>query len=162
LKEVITQEEAFQIKKRLFENPLPEERPAPLLKAKVKAWLEGRGLSVGDKGDYLLFQLDFSFIAIFSYVIPLPSRTVSCLSMQAYIMGKFAAEFLDDRDLAELNRRILVGGVVRGEERHLLLVHNVMAEGMTKETFNKALDLFGEGIESVDRQVARLMALQKG
>ena len=102
-----------------FENLLPNESPSPELKSRMAKWLSERAFKVHDKGDYLIFQMDFSYIAIFFYLIHLSGNIIQCLRLHAYILGRFAAGFIDDEDLAELNRRSLVGRVVKNANLNL-------------------------------------------
>ena len=67
------------------------------------------------------------------FEVSLPERTALCFSLQTYIMGRFATGFLDDKDLAQLNERNLVGRLIRARSGSLLLVYNVLAEGMNRE-----------------------------
>jgi hypothetical protein len=140
-----------------FENLLPDERPSPELKNRVAKWLNERALKVHDKGDYLLFQMDFSYIAVFFFCIRVSGNTVHCLSLHSYILGRFAAGFIDDEDLAELNRRALVGRVVKNANLSLFLIYNVVAEGMSQQIFFYNPDLFKQGIDMIDMHIARLL-----
>lgn len=105
----------------------------------------------------MLFQMDFSYIAVFFYCIRVSGNTVHCLSLHSYILGRFAAGFIDDEDLAELNRRALVGRVVKNANLSLFLIYNVVAEGMSQQIFFYNLDLFKQGIDMIDMHIARLL-----
>ena len=102
-----------------FENLLPNEGPSPELKSRVAKWLSERAITVHDREDYLLFQMDFSYIAIFFCRIRLSGNTINCLSLHSYILGRFAAGFIGNEDLAELNRRDLLGRVVKNANLNL-------------------------------------------
>ena len=140
-----------------FKNLLPNEGPSPELKSRVAKWLSERAITVHDRGNYLLFQMDFSYIAIFFCRIRLLGNTINCLSLHSYILGRFAAGFIDNEDLAELNRRTLVGRVVKNANLNLFLIYNMVAEGMTQQIFLHNLDLFKQGIDMIDMQIARLL-----
>ena len=140
-----------------FENLLPDERPSPELKNRVTKWLNERALKVHDKGDCFLFQMDFSYIAVFFYCIRVSGNTVHCLSLHSYILGRFAAGFIDDEYLAELNRRALKGRVVKNANLSLFLIYNVVAEGMSQQIFLYNPDLFKQGIDMIDMHIARLL-----
>jgi hypothetical protein len=110
-----------------FENLLPGKRFSPELKTRVKRWLDERGYSLNDRCDYILFQVGFSYVAVFFYQVSLPGRDIECLCLQSYVMGPFAAGFL------------------------------VMAEGITQRIFYDTLDLFKLGAGVADMQIAMVL-----
>jgi len=86
-----------------FINFLPEELPSPLLKRQVKMWMEEREYVIRDRDESLVFQMGLSFVAAFFYRIPLSMGPIDCFSLQAYALGRFGAQFLDDDDLSLIN-----------------------------------------------------------
>lgn len=141
-----------------FFNFLPEELPSPVLKQQVKAWMEARKFVVQDREEALVFQMGLSFAAIFFYRIPLSMRPVDCFSLQAYALGRFGAQFLDDDDLVLLNEKLKIGRLVRGHKRQILFTYNVLAEGITKPVFYRTLEIFKHGLEMTDQQINILMS----
>ncbi len=140
-----------------FINFLPEELHSPLLKRQVRGWMEERELVVQDRDESLVFQLGLSFVAAFFYRIPLSMGHVDCFSLQAYTLGRFGAQFLDDGDLSLINEKLKIGLLVRGHKRQILFTYNVLAEGMKKEVFFRTLDIFKHGLEMTDQQINILM-----
>ena len=141
-----------------FINFLPEELPSPLLKRQVKRWMEERAFVVQDRDDSLVFQIGLSFVAAFFYRIPLSMGHVDCFSLQAYALGRFGAQFLDDDDLELINEKLKIGLLVRGHKQQILFTYNVLAEGMKKEVFYRTLDIFKHGLEMTDQQINILMS----
>jgi len=141
-----------------FIDFLPEELHASFLKRKVKSWMEERAFIIRDRDESLVFQLGLSFAAAFFYRIPLSMGPVDCFSLQAYALGRFGAQFLDDDDLALLNEKLKIGLLVRGHKRQILFTYNVLAEGMKKQVFYRTLDIFKHGLEMTDQQINILMS----
>ncbi len=140
-----------------FINFLPEELHSPLLKRQIKGWMKEREWVVQDRDESLVFQLGLSFVAAFFYRIPLSMGHVDCFSLQAYTLGRFGAQFLDDGDLSLINEKLKIGLLVRGHKRQILFTYNVLAEGMKKEVFFRTLDIFKHGLEMTDQQINILM-----
>lgn len=140
-----------------FENFFPEEVQATDLKAEVIRWLAWRDIVGRDKGDHLLFQLDLSLVAAYFYRIGLSRRSIECLSLQAFSLGRPWSGFIDDGELAALNRRLLLGRLVKTERGHILLQYNVMAERLSEPVLNGTLDFFKRGIDVVDHEIGRRM-----
>ncbi len=140
-----------------FINFLPEELPSPVLKRRVKSWMEEREFVVQDRDESLVFRVGLSFAAAFFYRIPLSKGPVDCFSLQAYALGRFGAQFLDDDDLALLNEKLKIGLLVRGHKRQILFTYNVLAEGMKQGVFYRTLDVFKHGLEMTDHQINVLM-----
>ncbi len=141
-----------------FINFLPEELHSPLLMGQVKSWMEERDFLIQDRDESLVFQIGLSFAAAFFYRIPLSGGLIDCFSLQAYALGRFGAQFLDDEDLALINEKLNVGLLVRGHKRQILYTYNVLAEGMIKEVFYRTLEVFKHGLEMTDRQIHNLMS----
>ncbi len=141
-----------------FINFLPEELPSPLLKGQVKEWMEEREFVIRDREESLVFQLGLSFAAAFFYRIPLSMGPVDCFSLQAYALGRFGAQFLDDGDLDMINEKLKIGLLVRGHKRQILFTYNVLAQGMKKQVFFRTLDIFKHGLEMTDQQINILMS----
>jgi hypothetical protein len=141
-----------------FINFLPEELPSPLLKRQVKEWMEEREFVVRDRDESLVFQMGLSFAAAFFYRIPLSMGHIDCFSLQAYALGRFGAQFLDDADLAMINEKLKIGLLVRGHKRQILFTYNVLAQGMKKQVFFRTLDIFKHGLEMTDQQINILMS----
>jgi len=99
-----------------------------------------------------------SFAAVFFYQMPLASRAVRCLSFQAYALGRYGAQFLDDADLAAVNQKLHVGRLVRGHKQQVLFVYNVLAEGMKKAGFLNMLNTFKQGIDTTEQQIQILLS----
>ena len=93
-----------------FINFLPEELPSPFLKKQVKIWLEEREYVIHDRDESLVFQVGLSFVAAFFYRIPLSMGPIDCFSLQAYALGRFGAQFLDDDDLSLINEKLKTAG----------------------------------------------------
>ena len=140
-----------------FINFLPEELPSPILRQQVKLWMEEKQFIIRDRGDALVFQMGLSFVAIFFYRIPLSMGPVNCFSLQAYALGRFGAQFLDDDDLLQLNEKLKIGRLVRGHKRQILFTYNVLAEGVNRRVFYRTLDIFKQGLEMTDQQINILM-----
>jgi len=142
-----------------FINFFPEEMPSAGLKHRVRTWMAEREFDVEEEEEeYLAFQMGSSFAAIFCYQMPLASCAVRCLSFQAYALGRFGAQFLDDADLEAINQHLEVGRLVRGHKRQVLFVYNVLAEGVKKAAFFNMLDTFKDGIDTTERQIQSLLA----
>ena len=141
-----------------FINFLPEELPSPLLKKQVKIWMEEREYVIHDRDDSLVFQMGLSFVAAFFYRIPLSMGPVDCFSLQAYALGRFGAQFLDDDDLSLINEKLKIGLLVRGHKRQILFTYNVLAEGMNSRVFYRTLDIFKHGLNMTDQQINILMS----
>jgi len=141
-----------------FINFFPEELPAPVLKRQVRSWIEERAFTVGEEDDHLVFQMGNAFVAVFFYQIPLSSGLVRCLSLEAYALGRYGAQFLDDNDLAAINEKLRIGRLVRGHKRQVLFIYNVLAEGMKKALFFTVLDAFKNGIDTTDQQIQILLS----
>jgi len=140
-----------------FINFLPEEHPSPILKQQIKSWMEAREFIIRDRDESLVFQMGLSFVAVFFYRIPLSMGPIDCFSLQAYALGRFGAQFLDDDDLLLLNEKLKVGRLVRGHKRQILFTYNVLAEGMNGRVFYRTLDIFKHGLEMTDQQINILM-----
>jgi len=141
-----------------FINFFPEELPSSVLKGQVRSWMEEREYAIREEDDHLVFQMGHSFVAGFFYHMPLSSGLVRCLSLQAYALGRYGAQFLDDKDLAAINEKLHVGRLVRGHKRLVLLTYNVLAEGMKKASFFTTLDVFKNGIDATDQQIQILLS----
>ena len=141
-----------------FINFLPEELPSPVLKERVKSWMEEREFIIRDRDESLVFQMGLSFVAVFFYRIPLSMGPIDCFSLQAYALGRFGAQFLDDDDLEILNEQLKVGRLVRGHKRQILFTYNVLAEGINRRVFYRTLDIFKHGLEMTDQQINILMS----
>ena len=141
-----------------FINFLPEELPSPLLKKQVKIWMEEREYVIRDRDESLVFQVGLSFVAAFFYRIPLSMGPIDCFSLQAYALGRFGAQFLDDDDLSLINEKLKIGLLVRGHKRQILFTYNVLAEGMKKPVFYRTLDIFKHGLDMTDQQINILMS----
>ena len=141
-----------------FINFLPEELPAPILKRQVKSWIEEREFIIRERDECLIFQIGLSFVAVFFYRIPLSMGPINCFSLQAYALGRFGAQFLDDDDLTLLNEKLKIGLLVRGHKRQILFTYNVLAEGIKKQVFYRTLDLFKHGIDMTDQQINIMMS----
>jgi hypothetical protein len=141
-----------------FINFFPEEMPSAVLKQQVREWMAEREFNFDDEDEYLAFQLGSSFAAVFFYQMPLASCAVRCLSFQAYALGRYGAQFLDDDDLSAINQQLEVGRLVRGHKRQVLFVYNVLAEGVKKAAFFNMLDTFRNGIDTTERQIQTLLA----
>ena len=141
-----------------FINFLPEELPSPLLKKQVKIWMEEREYVIRDGDESLVFQVGLSFVAAFFYRIPLSMGPVDCFSLQAYALGRFGAQFLDDDDLSLINEKLKIGLLVRGHKRQILFTYNVLAEGMNSRVFYRTLDIFKHGLNMTDQQINILMS----
>ena len=141
-----------------FINFLPEELPAPVLKERVKSWMEEREFIIRDRDESLVFQMGLSFVAVFFYRIPLSMGPIDCFSLQAYALGRFGAQFLDDDDLEILNEKLKVGRLVRGHKRQILFTYNVLAEGINRRVFYRTLDIFRHGLDMTDQQINILMS----
>jgi hypothetical protein len=144
--------------KGAFINFLPEELPSPILKQQIKSWMEEREFIIRDRDESLVFQMGLSFAAVFFYRIPLSMGPIDCFSLQAYALGRFGAQFLDDDDLVLLNEKLKVGRLVRGHKRQILFTYNVLAEGMNKQVFYRTLDIFKHGLDMTDQQINSLMS----
>jgi len=140
-----------------FINFLPEELPSPGLRQQVKSWMEEREFIIQDRDESLVFQMSLSFVGAFFYRIPLSMCPVDCFSLQAYALGRFGAQFLDDDDLEILNEKLKVGRLVRGHKRQILFTYNVLAEGIDARVFYRTLDIFKHGLEMTDQQINILM-----
>ena len=141
-----------------FIDFLPEELPSPILKQQIKSWMEEREFIIRDRNKSLVFQMGLSFVAAFFYRIPLSMGPIDCFSLQAYALGRFGAQFLDDDDLLLLNEKLKLGRLVRGHKRQILFTYNVLAEGMNKPVFYRTLDIFKHGLEMTDQQINILMS----
>ena len=141
-----------------FTNFFPGEPPSAVLRRQVMTWMAELQFSVEEEDEYLAFQMGPSFAAIFFYQMPLASCAVHCLSFQAYALGRYGAQFLDDDDLAAINQKLEVGRLVRGHQRQVLFVYNVLAEGVKKSMFFNILAVFRNGIDITERQIQRLLA----
>ena len=141
-----------------FINFLPEELPSPLLKKQVKIWMEEREYVIRDGDESLVFQVGLSFVAAFFYRIPLSMGPVDCFSLQAYALGRFGAQFLDDDDLSLINEKLKIGLLVRGHKRQILFTYNVLAEGINSRVFYRTLDIFKHGLNMTDQQINILMS----
>ena len=141
-----------------FINFLPEEPPSPLLKKQVKIWMEEREYVIRDRDESLVFQVGLSFVAAFFYRIPLSMGPVDCFSLQAYALGRFGAQFLDDDDLSLINEKLKIGLLVRGHKRQILFTYNVLAEGINSRVFYRTLDIFKHGLDMTDQQINILMS----
>ena len=141
-----------------FINFLPEELPSPLLKKQVKIWMEEREYVIRDRDESLVFQVGLSFVAAFFYRIPLSMGPVDCFSLQAYALGRFGAQFLDDDDLSLINEKLKIGLLVRGHKRQILFTYNVLAEGINSRVFYRTLDIFKHGLDMTDQQINTLMS----
>jgi len=141
-----------------FINFLPEELPSPLLKKQVKIWMEEREYVIRDRDESLVFQVGLSFVAAFFYRIPLSMGPIDCFSLQAYALGRFGAQFLDDDDLSLINEKLKIGLLVRGHKRQILFTYNVLAEGMNSRVFYRTLDIFKHGLNMTDQQINILMS----
>ena len=141
-----------------FINFLPEELPSPFLKAQVKTWMEAREYVIRDRDESLVFQMGLSFVAAFFYRIPLSMGPVDCFSLQAYALGRFGAQFLDDDDLSLINEKLKIGLLVRGHKRQILFTYNVLAEGINSRVFYRTLDIFKHGLNMTDQQINILMS----
>lgn len=141
-----------------FIDFFPEEMPSPILRQRVKSWMKEREWTVRERDEYIIFQLGLSFVAVFFYRISLPSGPVHCLSLQAYALGRYGAQFLDDDDLELVNEKLKVGRLVRGLKRQILFTYNVLAEGMQKQAFFRTLDIFKHGIDMTDQQINILLS----
>ncbi|MBT3257197.1 MAG: hypothetical protein HN366_12170 [Deltaproteobacteria bacterium] len=141
-----------------FINFLPEELPSPLLKKQVKIWMEEREYVIRDGDESLVFQVGLSFVAAFFYRIPLSMGPVDCFSLQAYALGRFGAQFLDDDDLSLINEKLKIGLLVRGHKRQILFTYNVLAEGINSRVFYRTLDIFKHGLDMTDQQINTLMS----
>jgi len=113
--------------------------------------------TVQEEDAYFAFQMGQCFAAVFFYQMPLTSYAVRCLSFQAYALGRYGAQFLDDSDLAAINQKLEVGRLVRGHKRQVLFVYNVLAEGMKKAAFFNMLDTFKNGIDMTEYQIQNLL-----
>jgi len=141
-----------------FINFLPEELPSPLLKRQVKEWMEEREFVIRDRDESLVFQMGLSFVSVFFYRIPLSIGPVDCFSLQAYALGRFGAQFLDEDDLEMINQKLKIGLLVRGHKQQILFTYNVLAEGMNSRIFYRTLDIFKHGLEMTDQQINILMS----
>jgi len=141
-----------------FINFLPEELPSPLLKKQVKIWIEEREYIIRDSDESLVFQVGLTFVAAFFYRIPLSVGPIDCFSFQAYALGRFGAQFLDDDDLSLINEKLKIGLLVRGHKRQILFTYNVLAEGIKKQVFYRTLDIFKHGLDMTDQQINILMS----
>ena len=141
-----------------FINFLPEELPSPLLKKQVKIWIEEREYIIRDSDESLVFQVGLTFVAAFFYRIPLSVGPIDCFSLQAYALGRFGAQFLDDDDLSLINEKLKIGLLVRGHKRQILFTYNVLAEGIKKQVFYRTLDIFKHGLDMTDQQINILMS----
>ena len=141
-----------------FINFLPEELPSPVLKERVKSWMEEREFIIRDRDESLVFQMGLTFVAVFFYRIPLSMGPIDCFSLQAYALGRFGAQFLDDDDLEILNEKLKVGRLVRGHKRQILFTYNVLAEGINRRVFYRTLDIFKHGLDMTDQQINILMS----
>ena len=141
-----------------FINFLPEELPSPLLKWQVKMWMEEREYVIRDRDESLVFQMGLSFVAAFFYRIPLSMGPIDCFSLQAYALGRFGAQFLDDDDLSLINEKLKIGLLVRGHKRQILFTYNVLAQGMNRRVFYRTLDIFKHGLDMTDQQIHVLMS----
>lgn len=141
-----------------FINFLPEELPSPLLKKQVKIWMEEREYIIRDSDESLVFQMGLTFVAAFFYRIPLSVGPIDCFSLQAYALGRFGAQFLDDDDLSLINEKLKIGLLVRGHKRQILFTYNVLAEGIKKQVFYRTLDIFKHGLDMTDQQINILMS----
>lgn len=141
-----------------FINFLPEELPSPLLKKQVKIWMEEREYIIRDSDESLVFQMGLTFVAAFFYRIPLSVGPIDCFSLQAYALGRFGAQFLDDDDLSLINEKLKIGLLVRGHKRQILFTYNVLAEGIKKQVFYRTLDIFKHGLDMTDQQINLLMS----
>ena len=141
-----------------FINFLPEELPSPVLKERVKSWMEEREFIIRDRDESLVFQMGLTFVAVFFYRIPLSMGPIDCFSLQAYALGRFGAQFLDDDDLEILNEKLKVGCLVRGHKRQILFTYNVLAEGINARVFYRTLDIFKHGLDMTDQQINLLMS----
>ena len=141
-----------------FINFLPEELPSPVLKERVKSWMEEREFIIRDRDESLVFQMGLTFVAVFFYRIPLSMGPIDCFSLQAYALGRFGAQFLDDDDLEILNEKLKVGRLVRGHKRQILFTYNVLAEGINRRVFYRTLDIFRHGLDMTDQQINLLMS----
>ena len=141
-----------------FINFLPEELPSPLLKKQVKIWMEEREYVIRDGDESLVFQVGLSFVAAFFYRIPLSMGPIDCFSLQAYALGRFGAQFLDDDDLSLINEKLKIGLLVRGHKRQILFTYNVLAEGINSRVFYRTLDIFKHGLDMTDQQINILMS----
>jgi hypothetical protein len=83
---------------------------------------------------------------------------IDCFSLQAYALGRFGAQFLDDDDLEILNEKLKVGRLVRGHKRQILFTYNVLAEGINRRVFYRTLDIFKHGLDMTDQQINILMS----
>jgi len=142
-----------------FINFLPEELPDPIQKQQVRDWMVEKDFIIRERNECLVFQLGLSFVAIFFYRIPLSLGPINCFSLQAYALGRFGAQFLDDDDLEELNERLKIGRLVRGHKHQILFTYNVLAEGMKKQAFFQTLDVFKQGIDILDQQIGVLISM---
>ena len=140
-----------------FINFLPEELPSPALRQQIKIWMKEREFIVRDRDESLVFQMGLSFVAAFFYRFPLSMGPVNGFSLQAYALGRFGAQFLDDDDLALLNEKLKVGRLVRGHKRQILFTYNVLAEGINRPVFYRTLDIFKHGLDMTDQQINILM-----
>ena len=102
--------------------------------------------------------MGLSFVAVFFYRIPLSMGPINCFSLQAYALGRFGAQFLDDDDLTLLNEKLKIGLLVRGHKRQILFTYNVLAEGINKQVFYRTLDIFKHGIDMTDQQINIMMS----
>lgn len=141
-----------------FINFLPEELPSPLLKKQVKIWMEKREYVIRDRDESLIFPVGLSFVAAFFYRIPLSMGPVDCFSLQAYALGRFGAQFLDDDDLSLINEKLKIGLLVRGHKRQILFTYNVLAEGINSRVFYRTLDIFKHGLDMTDQKINILMS----
>ncbi len=141
-----------------FINFLPEEFPSPILKRQVKSWVEEREFIIRERDECLVFQMGLSFVAVFFYRIPLSMGPVDCFSLQAYALGRFGAQFLDDDDLALLNEKLKIGRLVRGHKRQILFTYNVLAEGIKKQVFYRTLNIFKHGSDMTGQQINIMMS----
>ena len=117
-----------------------------------------QNFSIQEEDEYLAFQLGSSFAAVFCYQMPLASGAVRCLSLQAYALGRYGAQFLDEADLAAVNQKLEVGCLVRGHKKQVLFVYNVLAEGMERAGFFNMLDTFKQGIDKTEQQIQMLLS----
>jgi hypothetical protein len=83
---------------------------------------------------------------------------VDCFSLQAYALGRFGAQFLDDDDLSLINEKLKIGLLVRGHKRQILFTYNVLAEGINSRVFYRTLDIFKHGLDMTDQQINTLMS----
>ena len=141
-----------------FINFLPEELPSPVLRQQVKSWMEKREFIIQDRDESLVFQMSLSFVGAFFYRIPLSMGPIDCFSLQAYALGRFGAQFLDDDDLSLINEKLKIGLLVRGHKRQILFTYNVLAQGMNRRVFYRTLDIFKHGLDMTDQQIHVLMS----